>query len=114
MTTHIFLDSKKCRTIGGAKPNVPCIFPFKFEVYIGEDSTKDVHNQCIKDEDEDSFWCSTKVDEEGYHIADSNLWGTCGPGCPGVPAPKGILYIEEPYIYIYIYIYIYYNIIILI
>ena len=48
-----------------------------------------MHKECIKDED--GFWCSTKVDGDGYHMADSKSWGICGPGCPGLPEEKGIL-----------------------
>ena len=80
--------NKQCVTTGGARPNEKCVFPFKFELYFeSNDTVKDTHNECIQDED--GFWCSTKVDEDGYHLAGSNFWGACAPGCPGVPAAKG-------------------------
>ena len=69
----------------------PCIFPFKFELHVGNDSYKDFHNECIKDED--GYWCSTKVDEDGYHVAGSKYWGICGSECPGIHAERGIYYL---------------------
>ena len=70
-----------CRTIGGPSSNKECIFPFKFEVYLeSSDTIKDTHDACIQDDS--GVWCSTKVDEEGYHFAGSNNWGTCTPECP--------------------------------
>ena len=65
-------------TTGGETPNAPCIFPFKFN--------DETHINCIKDED--GYWCSTKVDIEGFHYASSGKWGICGPNCPGVPKGK--------------------------
>ena len=44
------------------------------------DTIKDTHDTCILDDD--GFWCSTKVDEYGYHFAGTNNWGICSPGCP--------------------------------
>ena len=82
------LEHAKCRTTSGPSPNVPCIFPFKFELHVEDDSYKEYHDECI--EDQDGLWCSTKVDEDGYHISGSNNWGICGSRCPGIHAQRGI------------------------
>ena len=75
------LNERECSTNGGPSPNKKCVFPFKFEVYLeSTDTIKDTHDTCILDDD--GFWCSTKVDEHGYHFAGSNNWGTCSPDCP--------------------------------
>ena len=64
-------NSSVCKTNGGIKPNTPCVFPFN---YMGV-----VYNACIGI-GHSTFWCSTKVDEDGNHV-DGN-WGNCGPACP--------------------------------
>ena len=58
-------------TNGGARPNTPCVFPFK--------QTKQTKVGCSTFESE-TPWCSTKVNESGYHVGGE--WGYCSPGCP--------------------------------
>ena len=87
---QIISNRRECITSGGPSPNKKCIFPFKFEVYIeSNDTIKDTHDACIQDEE--GFWCSTKVDEDGYHIAGSKNWGTCNSDCPMTPTRQGIM-----------------------
>ena len=60
-----------CKTNGGPRPNVPCVFPFKA---YGKSFTKCIfYGSTVP-------WCSTEVDEQGNHIKGS--WGTCGSACP--------------------------------
>ena len=66
--------SGNCTTNGGPSPNVPCIFPFIIDGIT--------YNQCPLDSD--GYWCSTKVDHSGIHIAEQGNWGTCDQECPGV------------------------------
>ena len=66
----------ECLTVGGADPNVPCIFPF---IIDGNSYTECVVDQYGK-------WCSTGVDSQGVHLAGQGKWGDCGPGCP-IPPP---------------------------
>ena len=70
-----------CKTTGGAKPNVSCVFPFTY----GE-----TYNACIRDENSDEAWCSTKVSKNGNHIGGN--WGHCGSGCPGEAGMHSLLY----------------------
>ena len=61
-------------TVGGADPNKPCIFPFK--QFHGHKT----HDACILDP---WPWCSTKVNDEGIHIAGQGNWGNCDQSkCP--------------------------------
>ena len=54
------------------KKNVACQFPFTFR-----DKT---HNACTDNADPDGrYWCSTKVDRSGKHIATN--WGYCSDEC---------------------------------
>ena len=61
-------------TIGGASPNIECVFPFEHRGKL--------HSKCPYDVKNEEFWCSTKVDFDGIHIGGQGLWGTCGPSCP--------------------------------
>ena len=58
-------DSKKvCTTVSGGSPNLPCIFPFRFNGVT--------HHTCIWDMahlTENKPWCSTLVDENGQHVS---------------------------------------------
>ena len=66
--------SEECKTVGGASPNVDCVFPFAFD--------NKVHYSCIYDSSTDGHpWCSTKVDSKGCHIGGQGNWGICGPNC---------------------------------
>jgi len=75
-------SSKKpvCTTESGASPNLPCIFPFRFNGVT--------HTTCIWDMahlTEHKPWCSTLVDEVGHHVGGQSKWGNCGPDCPIPP-----------------------------
>ena len=66
-----------CVTVSGASPDLPCIFPFRFNGVT--------HNKCTWDQahlTEHKAWCSTLVDETGHHVGGQGKWGNCGPGCP--------------------------------
>ena len=66
---------QECKTVSGPKPNVLCIFPFKYE--------GNSYNFCpIDPVDPNKHWCSTKVDSSGQHVAGSGEYGTCGSDCP--------------------------------
>ena len=60
-----------CNTIGGNNPNLPCIFPFKYEGFT--------YHKCSQVQS-DKPWCSTKVDENGTHVKGN--WGDCASNCP--------------------------------
>ena len=59
-------------TVDGPSKGVPCVFPFAFG---GKK-----YEECASDSN--GFWCSTKTDEEGEHIAEQGNWGICGLNCP--------------------------------
>ena len=64
-----------CTTIGGESPNIPCIFPFKFDQVT--------YNSCTyKSASDGKPWCSTKVDKNGSHISKKGFWGHCSINCP--------------------------------
>jgi len=65
-------QAQACTTNGGDSPNVPCIFPFRFNGVT--------YNQCALDSD--GYWCSTKVNSSGEHIGGQGNWGTCSESCP--------------------------------
>ena len=74
------LANKVCTTDSGAQPNLPCIFPFRFNGVT--------HESCIWDQSsltEGKAWCSTLVNETGYHVAGQGKWGNCGANCPIAP-----------------------------
>jgi len=72
--------SEKCGpTIGGPDAGSDCIFPFIW----GYRDLNTTYKECTADGGNE-YWCSTKVDELGFHV--SGKWGECAPGCPGVPA----------------------------
>ena len=57
---------------------------------------KSVYNECQWMQDVDEPVCSTKVDQNGVHVHDSDCqaahcmhWGYCGPNCPVAPRPTG-------------------------
>ena len=69
--------TKVCTTVSGAAPNLPCIFPFRFNGVT--------HNKCVWDQAHltaHKAWCSTLVDETGHHVGGQGKWGNCGPSCP--------------------------------
>ena len=68
------VSAKDCSvTVGGPRPNQPCVFPFKF--------AQKTFNSCTDAKDPGNFWCSTKVDKDGKHIGGANEWGYCEDGC---------------------------------
>jgi len=69
-----------CKTINGPQKGKPCIFPFKFL------KNRQTYNECTLaggKQDHHEYWCSTKLDKDGYHM--TNQWAECSVGCPGVP-----------------------------
>ena len=68
--TQIF---ESCITEDGADVGKQCVFPFKYKDVVHETCTADGN-------DEGKTWCSTKTDEEGYHIWGPN-WGYCPQHC---------------------------------
>ena len=89
--TEIKEVSKKslCITVGGATPNVSCIFPFKFNGIV--------YNTCIWNQahmTDHKAWCSTLVDNKGKHVGGQGKWGTCGPGCPIPPDDNNFLQVR--------------------
>ena len=70
------IDAQNCSvTVGGPKPNSPCIFPF---VFAGK-----THWSCTDLKDPGKYWCSTKVNKEGEHIGGASFWGYCDKSCHG-------------------------------
>ena len=67
-----------CKTNGGARPNLPCLFPFNYK------GTK--YTECTKMENKNVPWCSTKVDSKRNYV--NGNWGNCSPGCSGVSAGR--------------------------
>ena len=70
-----FHSSLACNTIGGPDPYQRCIFPFIWngQTYYG----------CPVDPNNNAFrWCSTKVDEYGYHVSGQGRYGYCDDFCP--------------------------------
>ena len=75
MIKNIFVSIEtfsSCKTNGGASPNTSCVFPFKFDGKL--------HKVCRNETD--GYWCSTKVDSDGFHIGEQGNWGYCGENCP--------------------------------
>jgi len=64
--------SDTCKTVSGAKPNLPCHFPF---ILNGKK-----HNGCVY-EGYDKAWCSTRTFDTGTHM--EGHWGNCDhASCP--------------------------------
>ena len=62
-------------TVSGPDPNVPCIFPFKFNgVTYHQCTTAGITNG------DTTPWCSTQVDDFGVFAGGGN-WGNCGSEC---------------------------------
>ena len=43
------------------------------------------------DPEDNKYWCSTLVDENGLHVNDQGKWGHCGNGCPIQQAGKSVI-----------------------
>ena len=71
------IDLYECRTNGGAVPDAPCLFPFKYKGIT--------YQECTLDEYDIAF-CPTKLDSEGNFI--DGEWGNCGYKCPGYSKTK--------------------------
>ena len=59
----------------GPKPNQMCVFPFEYE--------GNVYQTCKYDKfdiNDNTRWCSTKVDSNGKH--EKGHWGNCDENCP--------------------------------
>ena len=52
---------------------MPCILPWI------DESTKKKHEGCAELEDENRFWCPTKVDDNMKYV--SGNWGFCNENC---------------------------------
>ena len=62
-----------CVTVAGPVTGEKCIFPFTF---FGVTYTK-----CTTYESPENVpWCSTEVDDDGFHIKGN--WGDCSDECP--------------------------------
>jgi len=64
-------DCNAWRLVGGEKKTKPCVFPFYFKRFR--------YDKCTNIEEE-FFWCSTDVDENGNHKEGN--WGICNDECP--------------------------------
>ena len=58
-------QQKPCKTVSGPKPNSTCVFPFVFEGHTYES---------CKHDDDNTRWCSTKVDSNGKHQKGKNSY----------------------------------------
>ena len=68
--------SLRCRTVGGLVPNADCVFPFRYKGTI--------HDRCTT-AGYSNAWCSTKVYQNGEHVA--NNWGDCDSNCGEKDSP---------------------------
>ena len=71
---EIIDNSSQCLTIGGNKPDLPCIFPFSIRTAVL------TFNACFWKDDIGNFICSTKVNEGGIHVTGHS--GICSESCP--------------------------------
>ncbi len=65
--------SMKCVLTNAEGPQTykTCVFPFT----VGNRT----YSECTKNHDKfGKLWCSTKVNEDGKHVADEDEWGYCG------------------------------------
>ena len=72
----------------GPQKNVSCIFPFQHQGVVYEKCgcilpfNKTHEKECgDKNEANEKFWCSTKVDESGEHISGGGNYGYCDKSC---------------------------------
>ena len=78
-TTTIKTTTEATTTNSGTSTCQDCKFPFKMK--IGMKTT--IHNKCTVIDGARKPWCSTKVDELGYHIQGEENRVTCeDPECP--------------------------------
>ena len=77
--TSTMATTNPCRTSSDSPtPNVPCIFPWKFQDKLRQ--------ECITDTDPDGkHWCSTKIHPPTLeHIGGEGNWGYCTNSCPPI------------------------------
>merc|ERR1739838_197950 len=67
--------STECNTESGQQ----CIFPFDYEVTVGEVKRFNTCTYFGNHPSEKKPWCSTEVDKNNIHI--QGKWGWCGNGC---------------------------------
>ena len=77
-----------CVAMDGPGKGLPCVFPFKYD-----DVTYNTCTNRNKFLTNNIPWCSTKVNEGGYHIQGEGNWGNCDETCP-LPL-KGIVAISQ-------------------
>ena len=80
--SYLHTFNKGCKTVeGGEVVGEDCIFPFKYFGYAGKLTT---YYKCawedVQAKKVDKPWCSTKIDEDGFHV--ENHWGVCENNCP--------------------------------
>ena len=63
-------SANECKTVGGPRSNVPCVFPFNFKGVLYETCTSAEYTQ---------NWCATKVGSNDSYIDDE--WGNCNSDC---------------------------------
>ena len=80
--TDITNGSVICKTVGGADPGQPCIFPFAFHGGSYTECTTDGNAP-----DDLNPKCSTLTDEYGIHVGGQGKWGYCSPQCPNGKNP---------------------------
>ena len=76
---------KGCSAVGGPGDGLPCVFPFKHKRVVWTTCSIPTFTTNNKP------WCSTKVDEAGYHIGGEGNWGNCDETCP-LPHGKVLMY----------------------
>ena len=69
---HISADN--CVTVAGPSTGMKCVLPFKFKGLT--------FNACTKYSDPNGKpWCSTKIDDNGYHVRGGGHFGYCSSDC---------------------------------
>ena len=66
-----------CIAMDGPGKGLPCVFPFKYDEVTYNTCTN--RNKFLTN---NIPWCSTKVNEGGYHIQGEGNWGNCDETCP--------------------------------
>ena len=75
---NFVLSGTTCKTVGGADPGKPCVFPFTFEgVTYTECTTAGNAPGDL------SLWCSTLTYVNGTHVGGQGKWGNCNTTCQG-------------------------------
>jgi len=69
------LNVPSCTTVGGPDQGKPCIFPFRHNGVT--------YRECSVAGLNGTAWCSTRVNNDGEHLAGQGLYGICPTSCPG-------------------------------